>query len=100
MHRIWEKSLLPVTAQALLELNREDGGNRRFICIQFPEPPTNSEARKAGFSTIAEIGKERIRRVIIKMQQTTEGMLVAPEGKEPEDLGFRIYKLGLSNFKA
>ena len=88
------------TAQALLELNREDGGNRRFICIQFPEPPNNSEARKAGFSTIAEIGKERIRQVIIKMQQTTEGMLIAPERKEPEDLGFRIYKLGLSNFKA
>ena len=88
------------TAQALLELDREDGGNRRFICIQFPEPPTNSEARKAGFSTIAEIGKERIRRVIIKMQQTTEGMLIAPERKEPEDLGFRIYKLGRSNFKA
>jgi adenine-specific DNA-methyltransferase len=51
------------TAHAVMQLNAEDGGNRKFILVQIPEPtPENSEARKAGYATIAEIGKERIRR--------------------------------------
>ncbi len=53
------------TAQAVMELNKEDGGNRRFILVQMPEPcDESSEAFKAGHKTIADIGKERIRRVI------------------------------------
>jgi len=51
------------TAHAVLELNKEDGGNRKFICVQIPEPTDEkSEASKAGYKNIAEIGKERIRR--------------------------------------
>ena len=64
------------SAHAALELNREDGGNRRFICVQLPEPtPEGSEARKQGYKTIAEIGKERIRRVIQKMKKENAGKL-------------------------
>ncbi|MDE0087822.1 MAG: site-specific DNA-methyltransferase [Candidatus Poribacteria bacterium] len=73
------------TAQTVLELNQEDGGNRQFIMIQLPEPtPENSAARKAGFETIAEIGKERIRRVCQKSSEST---------------GFRVFKLAQSNYK-
>ena len=79
------------TAQALLDLNREDGGNRKFILVQLPEPTENKE-----FSTIAEIGKERIRRVIKKMKKEREGQL--PLGK-PEDLGFKVFKLRKSNYR-
>ncbi len=57
------------TAHAVLELNKEDGGARRFILVQMPEPcDENSEAYKAGYKTIADIAKERIRRVIRKIQ--------------------------------
>ncbi len=56
------------TAQAVLELNQEDGGNRKFILVQLPEKcEEESEAYKAGYKTIADIGKERIRRVIKKI---------------------------------
>jgi len=79
------------TAQALLDLNRADSGNRKFILVQLPEPTGNKE-----FPTIAEIGKERIRRVIKKMKQEREGQL--PLGK-PEDLGFKVFKLRESNYK-
>ena len=51
-------------AQAVLELNHEDGGNRQFICVQLPEPTGSKE-----FATIAEIGKQRIRRVIRKLNE-------------------------------
>ena len=79
------------TAQAALELNREGGRNRCFIMVQLPEPTNNNE-----FQTIAEIGKERIRRVIKKMKKEREGQL--PLDK-PEDLGFRVFKLAESNYK-
>jgi adenine-specific DNA-methyltransferase len=79
------------TAQAVLELNREDGGNRKFILVQLPEPTSNKE-----FSTIAEIGKERIRRVIKKMKKEREGQL---QLDKPEDLGFKVFKLAESNYK-
>ena len=56
------------TAHAVMELNKEDGGNRKFICVQLPEPTDeNSEAYKAGYKTIAEISKERIRRVSARL---------------------------------
>ena len=58
------------TAHAVLDLNKEDNGNRKFICVQLPEKcDENSEAFKAGYKTIAEIGKERIRRVIKKIKE-------------------------------
>ncbi len=78
-------------AQAVLELNREDGGNRRFIMVQLPEPTERDD-----YSTIAEIGKERIRRVIAQIQAENEGQLPL---YEDEDLGFRVFKLTASNFQ-
>ena len=80
-------------------MNKEDGGNRKFIMVQLPEPcDENSEAFKAGYTTIAEIGKERIRRVIKKLNDEDKGKLDLSDGKKP-DRGFRVYKLGRSNFK-
>lgn len=85
------------TAHAVLDLNREDGGNRSFIMIQLPEKTDeNSEAFKAGYRTIADIGKERIRRVIAKMKKDREEKL--PLTEKP-DLGFRVFKLRPSNFR-
>ena len=58
------------TAHAVYEKNLEDGGNRRYICVQLPEPIEKSaEAYKAGFKTIADIGKERIRRAVKQIQE-------------------------------
>ncbi|HYT44468.1 MAG TPA: site-specific DNA-methyltransferase [Methylomirabilota bacterium] len=82
------------TAQAVLDLNREDDGNRRFIMVQLPEPTGNQE-----FPTIAEIGEERIRRVISKMKKEDEGTLGLTNREGPEDLGFRVFKLAPSNYK-
>jgi adenine-specific DNA-methyltransferase len=81
------------TAHAVLELNKEDGGNRRFIMVQLPEPTNNPE-----YPTIAEIGKERIRRVIKKIKEEQAQQLDLAEG-EPQDLGFKVYKLARSNLK-
>jgi adenine-specific DNA-methyltransferase len=79
------------TAQAILELNREDGGDRRFIMIQLPEMIDNKQ-----FPTIAEIGKERCRRVITHLKKDLEGKFTPTE---PEDLGFKVLKLTNSNFR-
>lgn len=71
------------TAQAVVELNQEDNGNRQFIMVQLPErTPDKSGARDVGFETIAEIGKERTRRVCEKV-----------------NTGFRVFKLAASNYK-
>jgi adenine-specific DNA-methyltransferase len=87
------------TAQAVLELSREDEHDRRFICVQLPErTPDNSEAKKAGYATIADIGTERIRRVIAQMQQGKDGQLVL-DLQPGEDLGFKVFKLALSNYR-
>ncbi|MGN6603621.1 MAG: site-specific DNA-methyltransferase [Ginsengibacter sp.] len=87
------------TAQAVLELNKEDGGNRKFILVQLAElTEENSEAFKAGYKTIAEISKERIRRVIKKIEkEKAEKPDLFDQGKS--DLGFKVFKLGPSNFK-
>lgn len=86
------------TAHAVLELNKEDNGNRKFICVQLPEQcDEKSEAFKAGYKTIADIGKERIRRVIKKIKDEKEGNL--PFKKDKHDLGFKVFKLRESNFK-
>ncbi len=82
------------TAQAVLELNEQDNGNRKFILIQLPEPcAPDSEAFKAGYKTIADIGKERIRRVIKKLDEEDV------KDNKPIDRGFKVFKLDRSNFK-
>ncbi len=87
------------TAHAVLDLNRQDKGNRKFILVQLPEPcAPESEAFKAGYKTIADIGKERIRRVINKLNTEEEGKLdLDNAGKQ--DRGFKVLKLDKSNFR-
>jgi adenine-specific DNA-methyltransferase len=88
------------TAQSVLELNRDDGGNRHFIMIQLQEPtPEDSSARKAGYENIAEIGKERIRRVIARMKREKTGRLDPEQRNSKEDTGFRVFELDVSNYK-
>ncbi len=88
------------TAHAVLELNHENESSLQFICVQLPElTPTDSEARKAGYKTICEIAKERIRRVIAQISHKNAGMLDLSSREAPEDLGFRVFKLAASNYK-
>ncbi|MBU0478064.1 site-specific DNA-methyltransferase [bacterium] len=88
------------TAHAVLDLNKEDGGNRKFILVQLPEKcDEKSEAYKAGYKTIAEIGKERIRRVIKKIEKEQKGELDLDGKAGKQDLGFKVFKLQKSNFK-
>jgi adenine-specific DNA-methyltransferase len=94
------------TAHAVMQLNSEDGGNRKFIMIQLPEKTDeNSEAYKAGYKTIAEIGKERIRRAGKKIAAPSNspngGEMSLPFGEERRglDIGFRVYKLDSSNMQ-
>lgn len=84
------------TAHSVMQLNAEDGGNRQFIMVQFPEETEEkSEAFKEGYKTIAEIGKERIRRAGIKIKEDD----VDKEGIENLDIGFRVLKIDSSNMK-
>ena len=81
------------TAHAVMQLNAEDGGNRRFIMVQLPELcDEKSEAFKTDYSNICEIGKERIRRV---------GKKLLADGNENHslDVGFKVFKLDTSNMK-
>jgi adenine-specific DNA-methyltransferase len=89
------------TAHALLDLNKQDKGNRKFILVQLPEPcAPDSEAFKAGYKTIADIGKERIRSVIKRIQEEQEQKKdLFSGGKTKLDLGFKVFKLEPSNFK-
>ncbi|MBF0606955.1 MAG: site-specific DNA-methyltransferase [Candidatus Magnetobacterium sp. LHC-1] len=87
------------TAHAVLDLNKQDGGNRKFICVQLPEPcAPDSEAFKAGYKTIADIGKERIRRVIKRLNEEKEGSLDF-SAASAQDRGFKVLKLDKSNFR-
>lgn len=87
------------TAQAVLSLNKEDGGNRKFILVQLPELcDEKSEAFKAGYKTISEVSKERVRRVITKIQKEQKENPNIFE-KTDQDLGFKSFKLSPSNFK-
>jgi adenine-specific DNA-methyltransferase len=87
------------TAQAVLALNKEDGGNRKFILSQLPEKTDEqSEAYKSGYKTIADICKERIRRVSKKIKKEIESQANLFKDK-PLDLGFKAYTLEPSNFK-
>ena len=82
------------TAHAVLDLNKKDGGNRKFILVQIPEPTGRND-----FPTIAEITKERVRRVIRKLNDEEAGTLDLAGGAK-QDRGFRAFKLAESNFKA
>ena len=92
-------------AHAVLEINKEDGGNRKFILVQLPELcDENSEAHKAGYKTIADISRERIRRVIKKIEkehkeEKEKNGLFKEEETSKLDLGFKSFKLSPSNFK-
>ena len=87
------------TAHAVMQLNAEDGGNRCFILVQLPELcDEKSEAYKAGYKNICEIGKERIRRVRKKiLEEHTQ--VTMEEDKHLLDVGFRVFKLDTSNLK-
>ncbi len=81
-------------AQAILEQNSEDNGNRQFIMVQLPEPTGNKD-----YPTIAEIGKERIRLVAAKLKKESEGKLNLKTDNGAADLGFKVFKLAESNYK-
>ena len=82
------------TAHATMQLNAEDGGHRKFIMVQLPEvTDEKSEAYKAGYKNICEIGKERIRRAGKKILEENSDK----EGIENLDIGFRVLKLDESN---
>ena len=98
------------TAHAVMQLNAEDGGSRRFIMVQLPEPcKPDSEAAKVGYKTICEIGKERIRRAGEKIkaelrEKSTGQTTLNGSGTSPNpddlDIGFRVFKLDTSNILA
>ncbi len=82
------------TAHAIMQLNAEDGGKRKYICVQLPEEtPEGSEARKAGYATIPEIGKERIRRAGKKIKEES------PLTTQDLDTGFRVFRIDSGNYK-
>ena len=84
------------TAHAVMQLNAEDGGNRKFIMVQLPEKTDEKgEAYKAGYKNICEIGKERIRRAGKKIKEENADK----EGIDKLDIGFRVLKLDSSNMQ-
>ena len=97
------------TADAVMQLNGEDGGNREFIMVQLPElTDASSDAFKAGFKTLTEIGKERIRRAGAKIKaeweaseaKRKEELFVEEDSPQtPPDTGFKVFKLDTSNLK-
>lgn len=92
------------TAHAVMKLNAEDGGNRKYIMVQLPEKTDEkSEAFKNGYKNICEIGKERIRRAgeQVKEELETENqqLKLGEEPKKVPDIGFKVFKLETSNIK-
>ncbi len=92
------------TAHAVMQLNAEDGGKRKYIMVQLPEQTDEkSEAYKAGYQNICEIGKERIRRAANKVKEEKrskaekEGVFANVE--DTQDYGFRVYRLADSNMQ-
>jgi len=95
------------TAIATINLNNEDNGKRKFIMVQLPEPcDIETESSELRYDTIADIGKERIRRIIKKIEEEQEmeakkakgDLLKSQEKHEELDLGFKVFKLDKSNF--
>lgn len=88
------------TAHAVMQLNAEDGGNRHFIMVQLPEVCSeNTEAAKAGYKNICEIGKERIRRAGKKIMENEDGQYTLDGTRMAVDVGFKVFKLDSSNLK-
>ncbi|MGB4985070.1 MAG: site-specific DNA-methyltransferase [Erysipelotrichaceae bacterium] len=92
------------TAHATMQLNAEDGGNRKFIMVQVPEETEkNSEAYKAGYKNICEIGKERIRRAGEKIKEEIETsnaqLKLGEEPKKVPDIGFKVFRASDTNIK-
>jgi len=92
------------TAHAVMQLNAEDGGNRKYLMVQLPETTDEkSEAYKAGYKNICEIGKERIRRAANKIREEKaekakkDGLFA--DYKDEQDYGFRVYRLDSSNMQ-
>jgi len=81
------------TADAVLQINQQDGGNRKFILVQLPEPTERQD-----YPTIADICRERVRRVIKKLNDSDAGKLDLDNAPK-QDRGFRVFKLAESNFK-
>lgn len=82
------------TAHAVMQLNAEDGGKRKYIMVQLPEEtPEDSEARKAGYNTIPDIAKERIRRAGKKIKEES------PLTTADLDTGFRVFRLDEGNYE-
>lgn len=87
-----------------MRLNAEDGGNRKFIMVQLPEVcDEKSEAAKAGYKNICEIGKERIRRagkkIAEEVEESNRQLKLGEEPKKVPDTGFRVLKIDSSNFE-
>ena len=92
------------TAHAVMQLNAEDGGNRQFILVQLPEVcDEKSEAYKAGYKNICEIGKERIRRagtkILAEAEEQNRQLKIGEEEKPLPDVGFRVFKLDTTNLR-
>ena len=92
------------TAHAVMRLNAEDGGDRKFIMVQLPEVcDEKSEAAKAGYENICEIGKERIRRagrkIVEGVEESNRQLKLGEEPKRVPDIGFRVLKIDSSNFE-
>lgn len=92
------------TAHAVMRLNAEDGGSRKFIMVQLPETcDKKSEAAKAGYKNICEIGKERIRRagkkIASEVEDSNRQLKLGEEPKKVPDIGFRVLKIDSSNFE-
>jgi adenine-specific DNA-methyltransferase len=92
------------TAHAVMKSNAEDGGNRKFIMIQLPEETDEkSEAYKAGYKNICEIGKERIRRAGEKIKEEVEStnaqLKIGEEPKQVPDIGFKVFRTADTNIK-
>ena len=88
------------TGQAVVELNSEDGGNRKYILVQVPQQTDeNSNARRAGYKTISEITIARNKAVTEKIRKSYEGKLITPEDQQQLDqLGFKVFTLSKSSF--
>jgi adenine-specific DNA-methyltransferase len=92
------------TAQAVMQLNANDRGNRKFIMVQIPEPcDDKSEAYEAGYKTICDIGKERIRRagekIKSEIEENNKKIKDSEEPKKVPDIGFRVLKVDSTNMK-
>lgn len=92
------------TAHAVMQFNAKDGGKRKFIMVQLPEPCADgTEAAKAGYENICEIGKERIRRagekIKAEIEEQNAQLKIGEQPKKVPDIGFKVFKLDSSNLK-